>query len=215
MCRRFSTPPRACLERRRWRPGAGSDKFIPVRRSEAWPPFLTALTDCATEMTGKAPLVARDRAAFTLRGARPRGAHFQFMRQSNPPQSAEAPAQLAALPAGAAHAMRAYPHGDYLMLYPAMEADATVSLRFIRHQRQLSFDFARLWPGARSPTNHADIALGRERQGGQPVLNAIRYQRDKQARLDGVVGPRGRGAGLPAGTAGYGRGLGCDEAQQR
>jgi hypothetical protein len=33
------------------------------------------------------------------------------------------------------------------MLYAAAEADATVYLLSIRHHRQLSFDFARLWPG--------------------------------------------------------------------
>lgn len=66
----------------------------------------------------------------------------------NPPQSAESLAQLAALPAGAANALREYLHGDYLMLYTAAESDAKVYLLSIRHQRQLSFDFARLWPGA-------------------------------------------------------------------
>ena len=66
----------------------------------------------------------------------------------NPPQSAEALAQLAALPAGAAQALREYLHGDYLMLYTASETDATVYLLSVRHHRQLSFDFARLWPGA-------------------------------------------------------------------
>lgn len=65
----------------------------------------------------------------------------------NPPQSAEALVQLAALPAGAADALREYLHGDYLMLYTASEPDATVYLLSIRHHRQLSFDFARLWPG--------------------------------------------------------------------
>ena len=64
------------------------------------------------------------------------------------PSSAEALAQLATLPAGAAGALREYLHGDYLMLYAAMEASATVYLLSIRHHRQLSFDFARLWPGA-------------------------------------------------------------------
>ncbi len=64
----------------------------------------------------------------------------------NPPQSAEALAQLAALPASAASALREYPHGDYLMLYTAMDANATVYLLSIRHHRQLSFDFAKLWP---------------------------------------------------------------------
>lgn len=65
---------------------------------------------------------------------------------ANPPQSAEALAQLAALPAGAPAALREYLHGDYLMLYVATEADGTVYLLSIRHHRQLSFDFAGLWP---------------------------------------------------------------------
>ena len=64
----------------------------------------------------------------------------------NPPQSVEALAQLAALPVGAASALREYLHGDYLLLYAAMDANATVYLLSIRHHRQLSFDFARLWP---------------------------------------------------------------------
>ena len=67
---------------------------------------------------------------------------------ARPPQSAEALAQLAALPAGAPDALREYLHGDYLMLYAISEADATVYLLSIRHHRQLSFDFARLWPNA-------------------------------------------------------------------
>lgn len=64
----------------------------------------------------------------------------------NAPQSAEALAQLAALPAGAAAALREYLHGDYLMLYVVIEAQARVVLLSVRHHRQLSFDFARLWP---------------------------------------------------------------------
>ncbi|MDP2029646.1 MAG: type II toxin-antitoxin system RelE/ParE family toxin [Thiobacillus sp.] len=66
----------------------------------------------------------------------------------NPPQSAEALAQLAALPPAAAQGLREYLHGDYLTLYTVSESDATVYLLSIRHHRQLSFDFARLWPGA-------------------------------------------------------------------
>ncbi len=66
----------------------------------------------------------------------------------NAPQSAEALAQLATLPNGAASALREYLHADYLVLYAAMDANATVYLLSIRHHRQLSFDFARLWPGA-------------------------------------------------------------------
>jgi plasmid stabilization system protein ParE len=64
----------------------------------------------------------------------------------NPPQSAEALTLLAAMPAGAPDALREYLHGDYLVLYAAMEAQETVVLLTIRHHRQLSFDFARLWP---------------------------------------------------------------------
>ena len=74
---------------------------------------------------------------------------------ANPPQSAEALAQLAALPAGAPDALREYLHGDYLMLYTVVdgspETNASVYLLSIRHHRQLSFDFARLWPGANTP----------------------------------------------------------------
>ena len=60
-----------------------------------------------------------------------------------PPQSAEAMAQLAALPAGAADALREYLHGDYLILYTI--TGSTVYLLSIRHHRQLSFAFAKLW----------------------------------------------------------------------
>ena len=67
---------------------------------------------------------------------------------ANPPQSAEALAQLASLPAGAANALREYLHGDYLMLYTVVDATATVYLLSIRHHRQLSFDFAGLWSSA-------------------------------------------------------------------
>jgi plasmid stabilization system protein ParE len=66
---------------------------------------------------------------------------------ANPPQSAEALAQLAALPSGAPDALREYLHGDYLVLYTVMDAKSTVVLLSIRHHRQLSFDFAYLWPG--------------------------------------------------------------------
>ena len=69
---------------------------------------------------------------------------------ANPPQSTEALALLAAMPAGAPDALREYLHGDYLMLYLVADAspktEATVYLLTIRHHHQLSFDFARLWP---------------------------------------------------------------------
>ena len=69
----------------------------------------------------------------------------------NPPQSAEALVQLGTLPAGAASALREYLHGDYLLLYAAMDAGATVHLLSIGHHRQLSFDFARMWPHGERP----------------------------------------------------------------
>lgn len=73
---------------------------------------------------------------------------------ANPPQSTEALAALAALPAGAPDALREYLHGDYLLLYSVVDApeqtQATVYLLSIRHHRQLSFDFARLWPSGPS-----------------------------------------------------------------
>ena len=60
-----------------------------------------------------------------------------------PPQSAEAMAQLAAFPPGAADALREYLHDDYLVLYAL--AGSTVYLLSIRHHRQLSFAVAKLW----------------------------------------------------------------------
>ncbi len=70
----------------------------------------------------------------------------------NAPRSAEALTQLATLPAGSAGALREYLHGDYLVLYSAVDVQATVYLLSIRHHRQLSFDFARLWPSANNQT---------------------------------------------------------------
>ncbi|HEX7639228.1 MAG TPA: type II toxin-antitoxin system RelE/ParE family toxin [Burkholderiaceae bacterium] len=64
----------------------------------------------------------------------------------HPPQSAEALTQLGTLPAGAVDALREYLHGDYLLLYAAIEPDGTVYLLSIRHHRQLTFDFAAHWP---------------------------------------------------------------------
>lgn len=66
-----------------------------------------------------------------------------------PPQSAEALAQLAALPAGAAERLREYLHGDYLILYTVATPGHLVHLLSIRHHRELSFQFARLWAGQR------------------------------------------------------------------
>lgn len=64
----------------------------------------------------------------------------------SPPGSVEALTQLASLPADQLMQLREYLHGDYLMLYTVVEASTTVYLLSIRHHRQLSFDFPRLWP---------------------------------------------------------------------
>ncbi len=64
----------------------------------------------------------------------------------HPPHSAEALGLLAAMPTGAADSLREYLHGDCLMLYTVTDELATVYLLTIRHHRQLSFDFAGLWP---------------------------------------------------------------------
>lgn len=67
---------------------------------------------------------------------------------SDPPQSAEALAQLAALPLGAPQALREYLHGDYLLLCIANDESATVYLLSIRHHRELGFGFAQPRPSA-------------------------------------------------------------------
>ena len=63
-----------------------------------------------------------------------------------PPQSVEALDLFARLPAEAADDLREYLTGDYLILYSL--AGPKVYLLSIRHHRQISFDFGRLWPGA-------------------------------------------------------------------
>ena len=56
-----------------------------------------------------------------------------------PPQSAEAIAQLGLLPAGTADALRVLGSGNYLILYSAQEGSATVYLLSMRqHQRYLT-----------------------------------------------------------------------------
>jgi plasmid stabilization system protein ParE len=70
-----------------------------------------------------------------------------------PPQSAEALAKLAAMPAGEADRLREYLHGDYLILYTVATPGRLVHLLSIRHHRELSFQFSRLWVG---PTGHLE-----------------------------------------------------------
>ncbi len=64
-----------------------------------------------------------------------------------PPQSAEALALLAALPAGAAVRLREYLHADCLILYTVATPGHLLHLLSIRHHRELSFQFSRLWAG--------------------------------------------------------------------
>lgn len=86
-------------------------------------------------LTGLRATVVPNLARFPLMGRR-------YLDQ--PPQSVEALEQLSKLPAGAADSLRVYLHGNYLMLYSVM--NEVVYLLSIRHHRQLSFDFAGLWP---------------------------------------------------------------------
>ncbi|OZA28261.1 MAG: plasmid stabilization protein [Hydrogenophilales bacterium 17-64-11] len=63
----------------------------------------------------------------------------------NPPRSVEGLGVLATLPPGAADRLRLILLGDYLVLYVEDERKRTVTLLSIRHHRQLSFDFVRMW----------------------------------------------------------------------
>lgn len=89
-------------------------------------------------LTGLRGTVIPNLARFPLIGKR-------YLDQ--PPQSAEALAKLAQLPPGRANALRVYLHGDYVILYVADTVKLTAYLLAVCHQADLSFDFARLWPG--------------------------------------------------------------------
>lgn len=64
-----------------------------------------------------------------------------------PPRSVEALALLAALPPGSADSLRVYLTGDYLILYVIDKSRSVTTLLSIRHHRQLSFDFGKIWNG--------------------------------------------------------------------
>ena len=89
-------------------------------------------------LTGLRGTVIPNLARFPLIGKR-------YLDQ--PPQSAEALTQLALLPHGAADALRVYLHSDYLILFAVDAVKLTAYLLSVRHHRQLSFDFGRLWLG--------------------------------------------------------------------
>ncbi len=126
------------------------DESAPLYRVELTESFLARLDSIEAFLTEADAAFAFDRLLAELRATViPNLARFPRIGRrylDHPPQSAEALAQFARLPAGAATALREYLHGDYLVLYVPMDDRATVYLLSIRHHRQLSFDFARLWP---------------------------------------------------------------------
>lgn len=124
----------------------------PAYRVELTASFLERLESVEAFLREADALQAYDALLAALRDTViPNLRHFPRMGRrylDQPPQSAEAIAQLGLLPAGAADGLRVLGSGDYLILYAEEKKSATVYLLSIRHHRQLSFDFARLWPGA-------------------------------------------------------------------
>ena len=124
----------------------------PLYRVELTVSFLERLASIQTFLEEADAAFAYDDLLAGLRGTVvPNLTRFPFIGQrylDQPPQSAEALTQLAQLPPGTADALRVYLHSDYLILYAVDVVKLTAYLLSIRHHRQLSFDFARLWPGA-------------------------------------------------------------------
>jgi hypothetical protein len=123
----------------------------PVVRSELTASFLERLVAIEAFLTEADAALAYDRLLDELRTAViPNLRRFPRIGRrylDQPPQSAEALSQLAALPAGAADRLREYLHGDYLILYTVATRGHLVHLLSIRHHRELSFQFPRLWAG--------------------------------------------------------------------
>ena len=124
----------------------------PAYRVELTASFLERLESIEAFLREADALQAYDALLAALRDTViPNLRHFPRMGRrylDQPPQSAEAIAQLGRLPAGAAVGLRVLGSGGCLILYAEKKKSATVYLLSIRHHRQLSFDFARLWPGA-------------------------------------------------------------------
>lgn len=120
----------------------------PLHRVELTDSFLARLDAIEAFLTQADAAFAYDDLLVALRATvLPNLARFPLIGRrylDQPPQSAEALAQLSQLPKGAAGCLRVYLHGDYLVLYTVI--DEVVYLLSIRHHRQLSFDFAGLWP---------------------------------------------------------------------
>jgi hypothetical protein len=123
----------------------------PVVRVELTASFLDRLAAIESFLTGAEAGAAYDRLLDELRATViPNLRRFPRIGRrylDQPPQSAEALAQLAALPAGSADRLREYLHGDYLILYTVATPGHLVHLLAIRHHRELSFQFVRLWAG--------------------------------------------------------------------
>ena len=124
----------------------------PLYRVELTASFLERLASIQAFLEEVDATFAYDDLLAGLRGTVvPNLARFPLIGKrylDQPPQSAEALTQLAQLPPGTADGLRVYLHCDYLILYAVDAVKLTAHLLSIRHHRQLSFDFARLWPGA-------------------------------------------------------------------
>lgn len=124
----------------------------PVVRVELTASFLDRLAAIEPFLTEADAASAYDRLLGELRTAViPNLRRFPRIGRrylDQPPRSAEALAQLAALAAGAADRLREYLHGDYLILYTVAPPGHLVHLLSIRHHRELSFQFTRLWAGS-------------------------------------------------------------------
>lgn len=113
--------------------------------------FLACLESIETFLTEAEATHAYDDLLTMLRAeAIPNLRRFPHMGRrylDQPPRSVEALAMLATLPPGAADSLRVYLAGDYLILYVVDKASSTTTLLSIRHHRQLSFDFQKIWNG--------------------------------------------------------------------
>ncbi|MCM8626980.1 type II toxin-antitoxin system RelE/ParE family toxin [Accumulibacter sp.] len=123
----------------------------PVYRVELTASFLERLESSEALLAETDAPDACDALLATLRGTvipnlRP-FSHIGRRYLDQPPQSAEAIAQLGELPASAADGLQVLGSDDYLILYAEDRTNATVQLS-IRQHRQSSFDFARRWSGA-------------------------------------------------------------------
>jgi ParE toxin of type II toxin-antitoxin system, parDE len=121
-----------------------------VVRVELTASFLERLAAIEAFLTAADAAFAYDRLLDELRATViPNLRRFPLMGRrylDHPPQSAEALAQLAALPKGSADRLREHLHGDYLILYAVARSGRHVHLLSIRHHRELSFRFAHIWP---------------------------------------------------------------------